>query len=258
MDLMNATKYMSSAWLAKAPSLMQSQPSQSIMIPESVKQSEGIDSSYRVNKPERAIPIENRPLEPEVEANDVSEERQAAQQQLAFEQVIAQLRARDQEVRTHEQAHLSAAGPYATGGIKYDYQTGPDGQKYAVGGSVGIDTSPVSGDPEATIQKMMIVQRAALAPAQPSAQDFKVAAQASQLQAQARSELQAERADELKASDETADRGEPSSLNENQALPTQATSIDPNNQASQITDRLGQVLERNNFDLRIRLQINAA
>ena len=258
MDLMNASKYMSSAWLAKAPSLMQSQPSQSIMIPQSVKQSEAIDSSYRINKPERASPIEDRPLEPKVETNDVSEERQAAQQQLAFEQVIAQLRARDQEVRTHEQAHLSAAGPYATGGIKYDYQTGPDGQKYAVGGSVGIDTSPVSGDLEATIQKMMVVQRAALAPAQPSAQDFKVAAQASQLQAQARSELQAERADELKTSEETNDRSAPSSLNENQALPAQAGSIDPRNQTNQNTDSLGQVLERNNFDLRMRLQINAA
>ena len=53
---------------------------------------------------------------------------------------------------------------------------GPDGNRYAIGGEVSIDVAPVDGDPEATIAKMEIVKAAALAPAEPSAQDRKVAA----------------------------------------------------------------------------------
>jgi hypothetical protein len=98
------------------------------------------------------------------------------------------LKKRDQEVRAHEQAHLAAAGGYATGGASYSFQTGPDGRQYAVGGSVSLDASPVSGDPEATIQKAQTLRRAALAPAKPSAQDRAVAAQASSAEAQARTE----------------------------------------------------------------------
>lgn len=105
---------------------------------------------------------------------------------------VEKLRARDREVRTHEQAHKSAGGRYA-GAISYDYQTGPDGKRYAVGGSVPIDVSPVPNDPEATIQKMDQVQRAALAPAEPSGADRRVAAQASRTRAEARAELAAQR-----------------------------------------------------------------
>ncbi len=102
--------------------------------------------------------------------------------------VIAQLRARDQEVRAHEMAHLAAAGGYATSGASYTYQTGPDGRKYAVGGEVGIDVSP-ERDPEATVRKMQVIQQAALAPADPSAQDMRVAATAAQAMMQALQEL---------------------------------------------------------------------
>jgi hypothetical protein len=66
---------------------------------------------------------------------------------------------------------------------------GPDGKGYATAGSVGIDTSPVDGDPEATIAKMQTVVAAALAPAKPSGQDQKVAAAARQMDAKARAEL---------------------------------------------------------------------
>ncbi len=101
---------------------------------------------------------------------------------------IQDLAARDREVRAHEQAHMAVGGQYA-GGVSYDYSRGPDGRLYATGGSVSIDISPVSGDPSATINKMQQVQRAALAPAEPSGQDRVVAAQAAQLIAQARSEI---------------------------------------------------------------------
>ncbi|MBN8731369.1 MAG: hypothetical protein J0L64_12560 [Acidobacteria bacterium] len=103
--------------------------------------------------------------------------------------VVRELAARDREVRAHEQAHLAAAGAYATSGPTYSYQTGPDGQRYAVGGEVGIDTSPVPGNPEATLSKARTIMAAANAPAEPSAQDRAVAAAAASMMAQAQAEL---------------------------------------------------------------------
>jgi len=120
----------------------------------------------------------------------------------AEQEQVDKLKARDAEVRTHELAHKAAAGQYATGGPTYSYQTGPDGKKYAVGGSVQIDTSPVKGDPDATIQKMAVVRRAALAPKEPSGQDRRVAAEADRKAAQARSEkIKADQGDEPETGD---------------------------------------------------------
>ena len=51
-----------------------------------------------------------------------------------------------------------------------------------------IDTSPVPDDPDATILKMRQVRRAALAPAEPSPQDRRVASEASQQESAARQE----------------------------------------------------------------------
>jgi hypothetical protein len=91
---------------------------------------------------------------------------------------IEKLQQRDREVRQHEAAHLAAAGAHARGGATFEYLVGPDGKRYAIGGEVNVDTSPVAGDPEATIRKMEQIQAAALAPAEPSGQDRAVAAQA--------------------------------------------------------------------------------
>jgi hypothetical protein len=62
---------------------------------------------------------------------------------------------------------------------------------------VNIDTSSVSGDPQATIQKAQMIRAAALAPANPSAQDRAVATQANRMEAKARQELQQERTAEI-------------------------------------------------------------
>ena len=102
---------------------------------------------------------------------------------------IAQLKAIDLAVRAHEAAHVAAGGSYVTGAADFTYQVGPDGKQYAIGGEVSIDVAPVSGDPEATIQKMAVVRGAALAPADPSAADRAVAAAAAQQAAAARVEL---------------------------------------------------------------------
>lgn len=102
---------------------------------------------------------------------------------------VQQLKQRDTEVRTHEQAHLSTAGQYAAGGPSFSYQTGPNGKRYAVGGSVPIDMKEAS-TPAATMMKMRTVKRAALAPANPSAADRQIAARASMQEMKAMQELQ--------------------------------------------------------------------
>ena len=66
---------------------------------------------------------------------------------------LRELQERDREVRSHEQAHISAGGSLVNGGASYTYQTGPDGKQYAVGGEVSIDTSKVPNDPDATMDK---------------------------------------------------------------------------------------------------------
>lgn len=103
------------------------------------------------------------------------------------EQQVAQLKRRDAEVRAHEAAHQAAGGASA-GSASYDYQRGPDGGNYAVGGEVPIDVSR-ENEPQATINKMEQVKAAALAPAEPSGQDRAVAAQADAIKAQAQQEL---------------------------------------------------------------------
>lgn len=104
------------------------------------------------------------------------------------QKVVEKLKARDAEVKAHEQAHVAAGGGLITGGPTYSYQSGPDGQQYAIGGEVQIDSS-TEPTPEETISKMQQVRRAALAPAEPSSQDIQVASNASRLEMQARMEL---------------------------------------------------------------------
>ena len=113
--------------------------------------------------------------------------------------IVRELAARDREVRIHEQAHASVGGQHA-GSPSYSYTRGPDGQQYAVGGEVPIDTAPIPGDPEATIAKAQLVRRAALAPAQPSPQDRAVAAEATAIEQQARAELLAQQSEEVDSS----------------------------------------------------------
>ncbi|MBF0218369.1 MAG: hypothetical protein HQL49_02385 [Gammaproteobacteria bacterium] len=104
------------------------------------------------------------------------------------QRVVQQLQQRDREVRTHEQAHISAAGDLPVTPATYEYDEGPDGKRYAVGGEVGI-TIPNPEEPREKIDVGIQVQRVALAPAEPSTQDRKVAAQGSKMEQEGRSEL---------------------------------------------------------------------
>ena len=114
-------------------------------------------------------------------------------------QEVAELKKADQEVRAHEQAHVMAGGNLVRGGATFGYKRGPDGNLYAVSGEVSIDSSPVQGDPRATIRKAEQVRKAALAPAQPSSQDRAVAAAASGMEVQAQAELNQEQLDKMKS-----------------------------------------------------------
>lgn len=114
------------------------------------------------------------------------------------QKIVAELAARDREVRAHEAAHIAAGGGLA-GGASYSYQTGPDGRRYAVGGEVSIDTSS-TGNPEEDIVRAAAIRRAALAPAEPSGQDRSVAASATQMEIEARAALAAQSSEEASRS----------------------------------------------------------
>jgi hypothetical protein len=137
----------------------------------------------------KAQPSRNAPIRDELQLSDQAELQLLGQLSETEQRTVAKLKARDREVRAHEQAHLSAAGPHARGGPSFEYQKGPDNVPYAVGGEVGIDTSPVPDDPQATIRKAQIIRAAALAPSTPSAQDQQVAAAATKMEAEAQQQL---------------------------------------------------------------------
>ncbi|MFN6969411.1 MAG: putative metalloprotease CJM1_0395 family protein [Rheinheimera sp.] len=109
-------------------------------------------------------------------------------QETAEQRELAELKKRDAEVKAHEAAHAAVGGQLASA-PSYSFEVGPDGQQYAVAGEVQIDLSPVPGDPQATIIKMQQVKAAALAPAEPSAADRQVAAEAARRITAAQAEL---------------------------------------------------------------------
>jgi hypothetical protein len=133
-------------------------------------------------------------------------DKQAAEAELSPEEQrrIAELKRIDAAVRAHEQAHIAVGRELITSGPNYTYTYGPDGKRYAVGGEVGIDTSP-EREPEANIDKGQRIQDTALAPVDPSPQDYRVAATGKQLEDQGRRDLRAERAAEAAPRDSRVD-----------------------------------------------------
>lgn len=119
------------------------------------------------------------------------------------QQQVRELQRIDQNVRAHEQAHLSAGQGVVTSGASFTYTYGPDGKQYAVAGEVGIDTS-AEGEPQANIDKGLRIQAAALAPRDPSPQDYQVAAVGSRLVGQGQSDLVVQRQQEQLAAQEAA------------------------------------------------------
>ncbi len=112
------------------------------------------------------------------------------------QQILAELSKRDTEVKGHEQAHSSVGGNLAQS-PRFSYEQGSDGKRYAVDGEVSIDISVVRGDPLATVNKMRRVYAAAMAPANPSMADIRVASDAMRKMNQAQSELAVMRQSEV-------------------------------------------------------------
>ncbi len=116
--------------------------------------------------------------------------------------LVEKLQARDMEVRAHEAAHQAAGGGLA-GGASFTYERGPDGRMYAIGGEVPIAFREGS-TPQETIANARQVKAAAMAPANPSPQDYSVASSATTMELKAQQELLKEKMQELRGEKEYA------------------------------------------------------
>ena len=121
------------------------------------------------------------------EKTDAEMTKQEKLQLPEVRQEIRQLQLTEQEVIKHEQAHKSVGGS-VTGPVSYTYTEGPDDQRYIDGGEVSINAKEGS-TPEETLSILERVRAAALAPADPSPQDLRVAASAASRMQQVRSEI---------------------------------------------------------------------
>ncbi len=165
-----------------------------------------VNSSQNVQSSNPLGSISSRRVTGEFRSSNIDPEDKKAQQaqQQQNNDIVRQLRSRDREVRAHESAHVAAGGSLVRGGPSFTYQTGPDGRSYAIGGEVQIDSSAVPGDPEATLIKSGQIRAAALAPANPSSQDLRVASNANQLASQARVDIAVQRREDTKVDDQPA------------------------------------------------------
>ncbi|EFM36779.1 hypothetical protein HMPREF9399_1486 [Campylobacter coli JV20] len=118
-------------------------------------------------------------------------------------QQVRELQSIDRNVKAHEAAHQAAGGGLA-GAASFSYTRGPDNQMYATAGEVPIRMQK-GRTPEETIANARQVVAAAMAPADPSPQDYKVAANALKMEFEARAEatkLKAQEAQEKKEENE--------------------------------------------------------
>lgn len=117
---------------------------------------------------------------------------QQANQQMN-EQRQALIKKNYNEIYSHEAAHKAAGGSLA-GSIVIEKNS--DG--IPVGGHVDIKMPSINPDnPQKAIDDANIVIRAALAPSDPSDQDYKVAAQARNIKMQAQNMLQGDKGKKL-------------------------------------------------------------
>lgn len=125
--------------------------------------------------------------------------------ELTMQQVqqVRELQSIDRNVKAHEAAHQAAGGGLA-GAASFSYTRGPDNQMYATAGEVPIRMQK-GRTPEETIANARQVVAAAMAPADPSPQDYRVAANALKMEFEARAEatkLKAQEAQEKKEENE--------------------------------------------------------
>lgn len=88
-----------------------------------------------------------------------------------YQRVLNRFEKSDQEIRTHEQTHSASSSVTST--PQYNYQQGPDGKLYAVGGHVKIDTS-IPDDEKAAQAKLNEISDAASSPNSLSSADANI------------------------------------------------------------------------------------
>lgn len=98
---------------------------------------------------------------------------------------VEEMRRINGEVKRRELAHRAVAGNYARGVISYEYETGPDGKKYAVEGHITIDARPILNNPEASIRKAQAIKSVKL--------DRSVSTEAEKMEREVRMELKIEK-----------------------------------------------------------------
>lgn len=127
-----------------------------------------VDSGTKDN----AVSLQNQD-----QSNNMTTDVQAALEDPEVRSEIMSLQNAEDKVIAHENAHKSVGGEFA-GAASYGYTTGPDGKRYISSGEVSISV-PATGEPEELVSALERVKRAAMAPAEPSPQDQRVAASAS-------------------------------------------------------------------------------
>lgn len=115
-------------------------------------------------------------------------------------QQVRELQSIDKNVKAHEAAHQAAGGGLA-GAASFTYTRGPDNQMYATAGEVPVSMQK-GNTPEETIANARQIAAAAMAPADPSPQDYKVAANAAKMEFDARAEAMKLKAEESKEKEE--------------------------------------------------------
>lgn len=115
-------------------------------------------------------------------------------------QQVRELQSIDKNVKAHEAAHQAAGGGLA-GAASFTYTRGPDNQMYATAGEVPVSMQK-GNTPEETIANARQIVAAAMAPADPSPQDYKIAANAAKMEFDARAEAMKLKAEESKEKEE--------------------------------------------------------
>ena len=105
---------------------------------------------------------------------------------------LRQIAFRSDNVRRRVWQQALVAGPLVRGKPDYDYLIASDDKLYVQSGSVSIDSSPVTGDPEATLQKARRIRNAYMGVPMPQTADHLAAGSAINMGINARREIVSE------------------------------------------------------------------
>ncbi|EOH7147796.1 putative metalloprotease CJM1_0395 family protein [Campylobacter coli] len=166
--------------------------------------------------------------------------------ELTLQQVqqLRELQSIDRNVKAHEAAHQAAGGGLA-GAASFSYTRGPDNQMYAVAGEVPIRMQE-GRTPEETIANARQVAAAAMAPADPSPQDYKVAANAAKMEFDARAEATKLKAQETKEKKEEEEEKQESSDKNNQDSKNNPEKVEANKEFKNFIGTIYQQNSQNN------------